>query len=280
MTNNCKFWTFFILLSIGLHSVFAIEILYAEPMTTCAKPAMMFRPYVWQQEGLANVFFGDRAIMRLNPAGTNYNTMVQVVGPNFFQPQDIIDPIPPGNIPSLLETVCSFPYGVIMQGSQAGGIIRYTLPEIEQINGYGPNSMRLETYSATYQYGAINVQTAPAFAALTSGSATQYTSPTVQGPAINLGVVWRGFLAGSILTFAPGTNARITATATPPQGRRIQALYYQEMPSGNIIATNTNCKVSAQCVLTYDFTLQAQARNVHVHAIDDAPVAHVKAILV
>ena len=280
MTQDHTLWTLFILFAIALSSVHAIEILYAEPMTTCAKPALQFRPYAWLQEGLANVFFGDTASMRLDPAGANYNTMVQIVGPNHFQPIDIIDPNPPGGIPSLLETACSLPYGVVLQGNLlAGGIMRFTLPEIEQINGYPPNSMRLESYSAKYQYGAISVQPAPAFAALNSGSVTAYTSPTVQGPAINVGVAWR-VPPGSILTFTPGSIARVTATSTPVQGRRIQALYFQEMPSGNIIAANTNCQVSAQCVLTYDFTLQSQARNVHVHAIDDAPVAHVEDILV
>ena len=214
----------FVMLALFFSSAHAVEILYAEPVLNCSKPYSLFNPNPQATNGIVNLFLGERTFMQLNPTGPNYNLLLPVTGSGMFNVSDIYDGT------GLLETACSFPYGVSVGQSYYGGILRYTLLEIEQMYSFPQGSFRVEStdYDDLDGDGVWDpgepVITVPAFATFDLNIGT-YTTPVVTGPMVDF-----------LITQIPqvGNNITVTAIATPPSGRGIQGIYLQEMPNGII----------------------------------------------
>ena len=259
---------YFILLALLVMStVDAVDILYSEPVLNCSKPLSLFRPNPRSSNGIVNLFLGERSFMRLNPQGPNYATLLPLTGSGIFEVFDGTD----GQ--AILETVCSFPYGVAVGQSYYGGILRYPLTEIEQMYGYASGSLRIETtdYNDTNFNGLWEpyepLILAPAFATVDLNIGN-YTTPTNPGPIVSVSI--------SQIP-QPGNNVTLTAIATPPIGRGIQGLYLQAMPNGVVTAINTICPPVGICTVNLTLTVNQQPQTFHVHVIDSANVGHAKA---
>ena len=244
----------------------AIDILYAEPVLNCTKPFTLFRPNPASSNGIVNLFIGERALMRLDPQGVNYNSLLPITGPGMFEVFDTSD----GQ--GIFETVCSSGYGVSVGQSFYGGILRYPLSEIEQLYGFQQGTLRIENtdFNDLNQNGLWEpfepVITSPAFATvdLNIGS---YTTPTNIGPIISVGISQPLQIGNTIV---------VNTFATPPIGRSIQGIYLQEMPNGTIYALNNFCPPIGTCEVNLTFTVNTEPQTFHVHTLDNASVGHAR----
>lgn len=256
---------FILIVGIG---AYAIDVIHSEPILNCSKPEVLYSPNPAGTNGIVNLFLGETARMSLHPQGPNYNSLIPITGSGLFSISDYTD----GQ--SVFETVCSRPYGVSVGQLFYGGVLRYTLTEIEQIYGYTPGYLRVEStgYEDLDADGLWDpgepVIVAPAFATFDMNLG-QYTTPNLAGPMVDV------IIAQQLPQV--GNNATITAYATPPAGRGIQGIYLQQMPSGTISAVTSLCPPIGSCSISLTFTVNSYPQTFHVHTFDTANVGHAKA---
>lgn len=193
-----KLLTLIVLAVLLLASVRAADVVIVEPVTSCIKaPYNSNIPLL----GIVNLFLGEKMDVTLNPNGPNYASLnlQSTLGNGRFLVGDVS---PDSN--TLIETVCGNGYG--SQYSGFGGMLRYTLSEIESTYGLTQNSLYLERYVMVP--GLYPEIRSPFAAYLIPGATSYITSESTPGSSIT-------YVTSSNIQTPQGTFRNVFATVEP-----------------------------------------------------------------
>ena len=242
-------------------SVFSLDIVAVEPVLDCIKTPFNF--WGLQAPGIVDFFVGERMTVTLHPSGPNYAALA---AHSPYNNGTLIVTDTAFSNTSLVETVCSAGYG--LQYGGYGGLLQYSLQEIESAYALPQHSLYIERYKTV---PGLYSELRDAFIAYRIPGALSYADQNTFGPTISYNYLG--------LQFTPqGTFQDISVYVEPfdISSYITQIFVYGPLPGTLTPAIiNSSNPTGYGQAMTFTFRVPANSGNYdayHIQALDSFSV--------